>query len=174
MIIFLIGYRATGKTSVGKMVAEKLKWNFVDTDALLIEKEGQNIKTIVEKKGWDFFRKKETEIIKSTCKLKNTVVATGGGVVLHKENITNMQQCGKIVLLEASLATIKKRIENDKNSEKNRPPLNKCGNYNLEKEIAKNFKEREPIYKKISDITFNTDKLNEKNVTSKILEYMRN
>ena len=166
-LLFLIGYRATGKTSVGKKLAEAIKWNFVDTDTLIVEKNGKSIKNIVDEKGWDYFRKEEAMVLKEVCSLKNSVVATGGGVVLLKENVDIMKKNGLIILLKAKFETIKSRIEKDDTSNQNRPPLKQA--LALDLEIKETLKKREPIYKSLSDISFSTDDLSVSEIVSKVL-----
>ncbi len=166
-LLFLIGYRATGKTSVGKKLAEAIKWNFVDTDTLIVEKNGKSIKNIVDEKGWDYFRKEEGMVLKEVCSLKNSVVATGGGVVLLKENVDIMKKNGFIILLKAKFETIKSRIEKDDSSNQNRPPLKQA--LALDLEIKETLKKREPIYKSLSDISFSTDDLSVSEIVFKVL-----
>ena len=110
MNIFLIGYRCSGKTKAGKSIAYVLNRQFIDTDLKIVEEEGMTIFEIVNKKGWDFFRKKETAVLNKVCNHDKQIVATGGGIVLKKENIVNMKKNGTIVWLKANFATVKKRI----------------------------------------------------------------
>ena len=110
MNIFLIGYRCTGKTSVGRNLAKSLGRPFFDADAEIVEEQGLNISEIVSQQGWDAFREMEKAIIKKMCALDDFVVATGGGVVLDDENIENMKKSGVLVWLKATPGTIKKRI----------------------------------------------------------------
>jgi len=92
MNIFLIGYRGSGKTSVGSSLSDIIRWPFVDTDFQLTKELGMNISQIVDKNGWDFFRAKESSILKKVCNHDKQIVATGGGIVLKKENIVNMKK----------------------------------------------------------------------------------
>ena len=87
MNIFLIGYRCTGKTTVGRSLAKSLGRPFFDADKELVKEQRLNISEIVSQKGWDAFREMESMVIKRICDLDNYVVATGGGVVLNDENI---------------------------------------------------------------------------------------
>jgi len=109
MNIFLIGYRCSGKTSVGKSLAKKLGLSFFDTDSELAKEHGMNISEIVSKQGWNIFREMEKAVIKRSCAFDNYVVATGGGAVLDIENV------------------IKKRILQDKDTKDLRPALTSKG-----------------------------------------------
>ena len=82
MNIILIGYRCTGKSSVGKLLALGLSRDFLDTDILIANDAGYPIETIIEKNGWDRFRDLERKIVEDTTKVDNLVIATGGGVVM--------------------------------------------------------------------------------------------
>ncbi|NTW07909.1 MAG: shikimate kinase, partial [Syntrophaceae bacterium] len=82
MNVVLIGYRACGKSTVGKLLAEKLKIAFLDTDLLIEENLGMPIKEIVASQGWDYFRAREKEAVQELAQRSECVIATGGGVVL--------------------------------------------------------------------------------------------
>ena len=80
MNLFLIGYRCTGKTTVGKSLAEKLNRSFIDTDSLVVTRQQMSIKEIVGAYGWEGFRQMESDTLKSVCTSDGQVVATGGGL----------------------------------------------------------------------------------------------
>ena len=152
MNIILIGYRGTGKTAVGKKIAEALKKKFVETDKLIVKKEGMDIPSIVKKNGWDFFRKLEKEVVGKVSEKDNMVISTGGGVILDHENIENLKRNGKIIWLDAKPETIEYRMTNSNN--KDRPPLK--GKDAIE-EIKEVLEERKEKYNKAADLTINTD-----------------
>ena len=106
MNLFLIGYRCSGKTTVGKSVADALDWAFVDADAVLVGASGKSIKDITDTEGWDSFRRMERSTLKQICAADRQVVATGGGVVLDTANIETMKTSGQVVWLNASADTI--------------------------------------------------------------------
>ena len=110
-LIFLIGYRCTGKSSVGKLLSAKLGWTFIDTDSLLVSENGVSIKKIVAIHGWNTVRKMEHAIVNQVCILDRRVVATGGGVVLNDANVNLMKKNGRTVWLKALPETIKSSIE---------------------------------------------------------------
>ena len=99
MNIVLIGYRCTGKSSIGELLSRRLKWGFVDTDELIEREAGLNIEDIVAKKGWDEFRRIEKEVVKKVSCFDSFVIATGGGVVLDPENVSRLQKNGWIIWL---------------------------------------------------------------------------
>jgi len=156
MKVFLIGYRCTGKTSVGKLLAKKLNLNFYDCDFYLQENENKTIASIVEENNWDYFRNLESKYLKEICKKENIVVSTGGGVVEKSENIDLIKSEGIGIWLKAKPSTIKKRICSDENTRDLRPFLT---GFTMGKEIDEVLKKREPLYKKTSSFIFYTDNL---------------
>ncbi len=96
--IYLTGYRAPGKTSTGRLLAEKLGIPFIDADEKLVEIEGRTVSEMVADKGWDYFRDRESAVLKQIASSgADFVVATGGGVILRSENIEIMHLSGKVV-----------------------------------------------------------------------------
>ena len=87
---------------MGKLLAAKLDWPFIDTDSLLVSESGISIKEIVEKHGWETFRKMEHAIVNQVCILDRRVVATGGGVVLNEANVNLMKKNGQDCLVEGT------------------------------------------------------------------------
>lgn len=79
MLIVLIGYRCSGKTSVGENMASILKWRFIDSDHVIEDEAGQSIDELVAADGWPGFRERETKAVNRLATLRNTVLATGGG-----------------------------------------------------------------------------------------------
>ena len=154
MNIILIGYRCSGKTSVGKRLAQKLGWLFVDTDDRLVEKDGRSIKEIVEGNGWEGFRRLENEVIQEVCAQDNTVIATGGGAILDPANADVIQKSGEVVWLKVSPQTVKQRMARDEGTDTLRPALTSRGLY---EEIIDVLKERNPIYGQTMDIAVDTD-----------------
>jgi shikimate kinase len=152
--VFLIGYRCSGKSSVGKSLAARLGWPFVDTDLLLVADRQTSIKEIVESCGWETFRELEHEIVKRVCSRNRQVVATGGGVVLADANVGRMQANGKIVWLRAAPETIRRRMMQDSDTEAFRPALT---SKNSVIEIEETLVERDPFYRHAMDFLVDTD-----------------
>lgn len=154
MNLFLIGYRCTGKTSVGRFLAGVLGWRFIDADSELVKEHGMTIREIVARWGWNDFREKERIIIKKLCTLDRYVVATGGGAVLNDENVEGMKKSGVIVWLKATPVTIKKRILRDKNTEEGRPALTDKG---FLEEIEETLLSRNSHYHHAMDFSVDTN-----------------
>ena len=167
MNIFLIGYRCTGKTSVGRNLAKSLGRPFFDADAEIVEEQGLNISEIVSQQGWNAFREMEKATIIKVCALDDFVVATGGGVVLDDENVKNMKKSGVLVWLKATLGTIKKRILRDNNTKDFRPALTLKGSA---EEIEETLLFRNPYYENAMDFYVDTDYFGIDEVCSAIIK----
>jgi shikimate kinase len=156
MNIYLIGYRCSGKTKAAELIAGILNRQFIDTDLKVVEGEGMTISEIVDKKGWDFFREKESAVLKKVCNNDKQIVATGGGIVFNKENAINMKKNGTVVWLKATFATVKKRMLIDSKTKDFRPSLT---SKELDEEIKETLLTRKPYYEKAMDISIDTDNL---------------
>lgn len=111
--IYLIGFMGTGKSTVGKMLAEDLGADFVDTDKLVEVKTGKSVADIFEEYSEDEFRRLETEVLEEITTKENLIVSTGGGIVISRGNLELMKQTGKVVTLIADVSTIMERIKGD-------------------------------------------------------------
>lgn len=111
--IYLVGSRGSGKTSVGKILAQQLAWGFVDTDALLCEMQGKCIAKIVEAEGWDLFRDYESAALLAASKESKHVVATGGGIILREKNRDIMRTHGVVIFLEVPPEELVRRLSAD-------------------------------------------------------------
>jgi shikimate kinase len=167
MNLFLIGYRCSGKTTVGKAIARAIDWSFVDSDIEVINACGKSIQDIIDSEGWEAFRRMERSTLKQICAKDRQVVATGGGVVLDVDNIKAMKTSGKVVWLGTSAATIRKRMLQDKNSGHFRPTLTGKGRI---EEIEDMLLQRKPHYKSASDFFIDTDSLPPREITRRIIE----
>jgi shikimate kinase len=170
MNLFLIGYRCTGKTTIGKSVAESIDWSFVDADTMLVEECGKQIKNIVDAEGWQAFRRRERATLKRICKKKRQVVATGGGVVLDADNVRAMHASGIIIGLGATADTIRKRMLQDITTATFRPALTDRG---LVGEIAEMLSKRNPYYENASDFFIRTDGIPAAEITQTIIQQIK-
>ena len=161
MNIYLIGYRCTGKSSVGKSLAKKFGWQFLDADIELVKEHGMTISEIVATQGWESFRKKEKNVIKRLSSLDEHVIATGGGAILDEENVRNMKKSGVSIWLRATPETVKNRILKDEITEDSRPSLTSKG---LIEEIEETLIYRNPFYEKAMDFYVDTDNIDIENV----------
>src|SRR5688572_17769875 len=101
MSIVLIGYRGSGKTTVGRKLADRLWQELVDTDTLVTKKAGKTIKDIFEQDGEAKFRELETEVLKEALKLQDVVISLGGGAILREENRAALKDSGhKVIYLK--------------------------------------------------------------------------
>ena len=172
--LFLIGYRCTGKTSVGRSLAAASDWPFLDADSELVRECGMTIDVMVEKYGWPFFREKERCIIKKLSALGNRVVATGGGVVLDPRNVKLLKETGVVVWLRASAETIKQRILEDRMTESQRPALTSKGlAKGLLEEIDETLHNRAPLYRDAMDFRIDTDEFSIDEVCRIIVDNIR-
>ncbi|MFH1077593.1 MAG: shikimate kinase [Pseudomonadota bacterium] len=153
MIVALIGYRCTGKTSLGKGLAARLCWRFVDSDAFIEQKAGKSIDEIVSQGGWPLFREMEKEAIKELVALDHVVLATGGGAVLAQGNVQLLQEQGVVVWLKADAQTIRDRMLADPKTILQRPGLTSQGALD---EIETVLAERTSIYEKAAHIILDT------------------
>ena len=165
MNIVLIGYRGSGKSTVGRRLASRMERRFVDTDDLIESQEGQ-ISDIVESHGWDYFRALEKKIIEKVSKENNLVIALGGGAVLDPVNIVNLERNGFIIWLKADQQTLLKRVDEDPGTNTRRPTL--TGKGTLE-ELEEMISAREPFYEKASEIKIDTSMLNAEAIVERIL-----
>jgi shikimate dehydrogenase len=151
MNIVLIGLRGSGKTTVGKILAQKLGRELIEMDELITRKMGLSIPEIVKKYGWGKFRDIEEEITAEVAKLDNIINASGGGVVTRETNIAKLKKKGTLVWLQASVDTLVNRTGEDSQ----RPPLVEGRTQREDMEITLN--ERKPLYRKAADLTVNTE-----------------
>lgn len=166
MNIFLIGYRCTGKTSVGKQLAEKMKVPFYDTDILIVDRIGKTIREWVEEKGWESFRQEEKAIIQEISSRDPAVIALGGGAVLDPENRESVKRKGMIFWLTADVQTIIERMNTDPNNKDMRPHLSEK---DWESEIKVTLTERFPIYERMADFIVDTKGKRLEDVTEEIV-----
>jgi shikimate kinase len=167
MNLFLIGYRCSGKTTIGKSIATTIGWSFVDSDIGVINACGKSIQDIIDSEGWDAFRRMECSTIRQICTHDRQVVATGGGVVLDADNVKAMKTSGMVVWLGASAGTIRKRMLADKNSGHFRPALTDRGRI---EEIEGMLLQRNPYYARAGDFFIQTDNMSVNEIAQKIIE----
>lgn len=168
--VYLIGYRACGKTTLGKALSWRMRRPFIDIDEEIVRKSGMTIRQMVAEKGWDFFRQKEREIMQTVCRRRRQVVATGGGVVLDERNVADMKASGTVVWLRSRAETVKKWIVMDRNSKSNRPALT---SKNLLDEIDTTLAERMPLYRSAMHFVVDTDEFDVKALTHEIREKLK-
>jgi len=152
-IVFLIGFRAVGKTTIGKKLAERLGFAFLDTDTLICEKKGATVNAIVQAEGWDGFRRCEQEVLRELETCRRCVIATGGGAVLHQPLWPVLKEHGVVVWLTAEPDIICRRIRADSAGDGQRPSLTGKG---VCAEVREIMAVREPLYRETADLVVDT------------------
>ena len=163
MNIVLIGYRGTGKSTVAKILGQRLRRKVVSTDAEIVKEAGQSIPQIVEQFGWDHFRELETQMCRKLQDQANLVIDTGGGLILKEENVKILKTNGTFFWLTAEIPTIVKRISGDTQ----RPSLS--GTKTFVEEIEDILKERTPKYQAAADHVIPTDRTSPHQIADAIL-----
>ncbi len=151
--IILIGFMASGKTVIGHKIAEKLGWEFLDTDMLIEKQVGKKIKDIFLTEGEKGFREYETAMCKSLSDMKNKVVCTGGGIILKPENVELLKSAGTIIALKVNAETVFRRVV-DYTS---RPLLNYADPKERMDAIVRIMNEREGKYAAAAEVIIDTN-----------------
>lgn len=166
MNLILVGYRCSGKTSVGMIIAKRTGMAFYDTDEMIMKKAGQSIEEIVEKDGWARFREIEKAVISDVSDKDNAVIATGGGVVTDEDNVRNLRKNGRIIWLQGDADILTKRMEKEIKMGNTRPSLT---GPDPVVETRKVLDMRNPLYRKAADLMIETDMLSLEEVAEKIM-----
>jgi len=165
MILVLIGYRGTGKSVVGKILARRLRMPCIGMDAEITKRAGMPIKDIVDKFGWARFRDMESELALNLMESDNIIVDTGGGVIERPENIEVLKKNARIVWLKASVDTIVARIQ----ACTERPSLTSGKTFT--EEVAEVLARRTPIYNSAAHFEVDTDSLMPEEIADKIISF---
>jgi len=166
MNLVLIGYRGSGKSTVGSRLAARLKMKFVDTDDLIEDRQGVPVSDIVKSHGWGHFRKLERNTIEEISKEDHLIIAPGGGAVLDTDNVRALRKNGFIIWLKADKQTLLKRMNQDPGTNARRPTLTGKGTSEELKEV---MSLREPIYERVSEIQIDTSMVDVETVVENIL-----
>ena len=168
MRIFIVGPMASGKSTLGKKLAQTLEIDFLDTDNEIEKRAGAEISWIFEVEGEEGFRERERKALQKSAEKDNVVISTGGGIVTIEENRDLMIAKGKVVYLKTPIEIQLKRTENDKK----RPLLSQGSR---EQTLRALKKERDPQYEEIADITINQDQQKNRNaVIDEIIDKLSN
>jgi len=151
MNIVLIGYRGTGKSTVGKNLAERLGRDLVSTDAEIIRRARLPVPDIVQRFGWDHFRDLESEVCRDLAGKDRLIIDTGGGAILRQQNVDSLKKNGVLIWLTADVRTITERIGGDTQ----RPSL--TGAKSFTEEVEEVLRERQPKYKSAANHIIETD-----------------
>jgi shikimate kinase len=152
--IYLIGYRCTGKTTLGRALAQRLEHPFIDMDDAIVAESRQTISELVARHGWAEFRNREGVLLNALSKRQGLVIGTGGGVVLADANVALMRASGKVIWLRCRPDTIHRLMMADPRSSAMRPSLT---GQMLRQEIETTLKAREPLYRNAMHLALETD-----------------
>ena len=141
--IFLIGFMGSGKSTLGKNLAETLNYDFIDSDLWIEKEQGMSIDSIFSSKGEAFFRELELKFIENLNPFNLTIIATGGGLPCFNGNIEKLKEIGTVIYLKVSPELIFERIKFDDT----RPLLNKQEDQEKIDFIQNKLKERNVFYK---------------------------
>lgn len=162
--LVLIGYRGTGKSTVGKVLARRLHRTLVSTDAEIIKRAKLSVPEIVKQFGWDHFRDLESAVCRDFAAQERLIIDTGGGAILRSENVEALRRSGTVVWLTATVATITRRIGGDTQ----RPSL--TGTKSFTEEIRDVLTERMPKYQAAAHHVVSTDGASTVQVAERILQ----
>ena len=152
MNIVLIGYRGVGKSTVARMLGERLPgWTVVSTDAEVVARAKRLISEIVKEFGWDYFRDLESAVCRDVAAGDRQIIDTGGGVILRPENVAALKRNGRLFWLTAEVPTIHARIGGDTQ----RPSL--TGTKSFLEEIGEVLEARRQQYQAAADAIVQTD-----------------
>lgn len=199
--IFLVGFRTVGKSTIGKIVADKLNWSYFDMDFLITQEAGENADSLT--KGgtdWQRFRKIENEILGEVSEMKNVVISCGGGVGVNdiidhdsgktfgelNKNILNSLSEGLVILLTSSEKSIEQRLKRQYKNKKIMPFLNsenakqaegeKDKTILIKKQIADSldiYKTRKPLYEELTKVKINSDSKSLEETAEEIINYAK-
>lgn len=164
--VALIGFMGTGKSLLGRMLAQRWGWKFVDTDSLIEEKVGCSVAQIFERFGEEYFRQQETEVLRSLEPQRHLVIATGGGAPTRPENVRSLRRHAVIVLLTAQPEVILQRVQ----PVQTRPKLASAPDPLAE--IHRLLREREVAYA-CADIRVDTSTLSPEEAVKRIEELVQ-
>ncbi len=166
--ICLIGYMGSGKTTVGRLLADALSCDFEDTDVMIVEREGRPISDIFAEEGEPYFRQLETDLLNDIYDkgLSKTVLSTGGGLPVTDRNRPILKKIGKVIYLRAEAESLYNRVKEDKGR-----PLLETGD--KLKKIREMLALRGPIYEEAADIIIDTDHLDEEQTVKEIVNILK-
>ncbi len=165
MLIYLIGLPGSGKSTIGKTLAQKLNYTYYDMDDVICVQEGKTIEEIFADKGENYFRELEHSILHETFELKNTIVSTGGGVPCYFDNITEMKKHGLTIFINPTAEELANRLVGQ--GGENRPMLKGKTHKQVFDFIEAKYKERAPYYEQ-AKLIFSTNKLKPEDLLARL------
>jgi shikimate kinase len=168
-LVFLIGPRGSGKSTVARLLARDLRWDWLDADDELEKRSGRSIRVIFETEGEAGFRNREAAVLEELCRLSRYVIATGGGVVLIESNRALLRVSGRVIWLTADAETLWQRVQSDISTTERRPQLTVGGRAEVEEIIRL----REPLYRQCADLIVETAGRTPEELVAEILLCLR-
>jgi len=165
--VLLTGYRATGKTVIGKMLAAQLGCPFVDSDAVITKRINAQIAEFVAQKGWGEFRRLERSFLMEMAEPSLKVLAVGGGAIEHVAVWQMLRPLYFVVWLQADVKTVMQRMAGDEKSRQQRPALTP---HSLEEEVVEMLRRRTPLYERGSDLALDTSSCTPQELVDMILK----
>ena len=163
--VYLIGPMGAGKSTIGRLLSQELKFEFYDSDKVIEERCGADIPRIFDKEGEAGFREREVSVIEEMTSVSGIVLATGGGAILREENRRNLASRGTVVYLCTSVEQQLSRTSRDRN----RPLLQTP---DPEQVLRSLFAERDPLYRSVADIVIETDQRNPRWVVQELKKHL--
>ncbi len=167
-LIVFVGPMGAGKTTIGKILAKELGYDFYDSDKEVERRTGANIPWIFDVEGELGFRNRESQVIEVLADLKSVVLATGGGAMMREVNRDSVKKTGFVVYLNTSVEQQYKRTHKDKN----RPLLQ--GGKDARQVLSELYALRDPIYREVADVVIDTDKKSMKGIVKDIISAIEN
>jgi shikimate kinase len=164
--LFLVGMMGSGKTTLGRALAQRLQREFADTDRVLVERTGVPVATIFEVEGEEGFRRRESAVLAELAARPGLVIATGGGAILLEANRTLMREQGTVIYLRARLESLWERTRHDSS----RPLLQTP---NPRARLAEILAEREPLYREAAHVTVDTGSQSASTLTNRVIAALR-
>ena len=164
--IALIGYRGCGKTVVGRLLAERLRGSFLDTDELIVQRAGRSIADIFKEDGEPGFRNREAAAIREAIAQRPTVLSLGGGALLRPAHIDLIRSAATVIYLSAPPEVLFERISHDAKTEDNRPPLT---DHEGIEEVRRLLLERDPLYRRTAHQVIDVSRITPSEVVAQIL-----
>lgn len=165
--IVLIGMRGSGKSTVATILSGILRYEYIPMDSIIVYEAGMSIPEIVDNYGWERFRDIEADVAKKAARLKKTVNATGGGVILRDENVEALRETGIVFWLNVSIENSLKRIGEDPN----RPSL--TGKASRKDDMIATFNLREPLYSNAAHHIIDTDNKTQRQIVHEIVKILK-
>ena len=162
----LIGYRCSGKTTVGRIVAERLELRFFDTDKLVEAKAKMPITRIFEEEGEGEFRRIESEVIEEICGGDGKVIAVGGGGVVRQKNVSHLRKKGRLFFLQVSPEEVRNRLEKDPQAAASRPALTRNDVFEEAREM---ISRRERFYREAADFIIEANRRTPEEIAEEII-----